>query len=829
MPCIYALSAEEVASVGEREEGMPVSDSASQLQTAELLLDELDRRKYVQILGDNGVGKSHLLSQVTTLLDQRGTSYQKIVGNDHGAALHVLQNSAPRSLVVVDALESADQSVLRALGEHISRDGGVISALNSANADSSFAVSLAPFLSEYPEAATVHDRIYRFRLQPLTDFEMERFIHRHLNATFDAHTLFMLRKLSWGRPGWARDLMILAEAGQISDDPRPVINKLQLRDYSLPALNSVAASVGSLAPSVAAAAVVLSEIDPVDHTQARDLVGDDAVRVLQARGVLLTYESTGLVTAPALIAAAVHSQVSPSELTSLRQHVGSQMILQESLGLPLSLNDSLFCARAYSHSDSDSVPAQQPLLNLLLRTADETLEFVNNGNIRALVLRLAKQDVRFSDLFGARTMTVIGGPQQGLAKLTSVAETNDRNEQLGESFLQAVLTAETTAPFSSEVDPLPQATQKSTAEEVFSLWNSVSPLGQEMSFLYRTMQGEQDLPVQLAAAALYKHELLWRGHRLTDVDHAWFRWLLRRSLLSDASNLRDIIDTAFVSYACTMLLADDYVERYEELHWLISDLRALPFHRRWIAHLASAATALASGQASRAAVEWGLFQERVPRFLPWRLRTRLKLFGEALQDAAKGAAPRNYDAWSAIQLVPYLTGTDDVLPPPPSVPHELTVVPIVPLMYRNLAASEHQNPIELQQVAEQLAELRLGAPALRAFTEARRILVRRRSTGAVVRCDEQIERLKESLFSRVPWLSTNDLPGIPQEKLTPKKHSAAQLAAEGLSNHEVAQSLQCSVRTVESHLSQARAKLGIARRQDFAEHPILAGASANSR
>ncbi|MGH3030952.1 MAG: helix-turn-helix domain-containing protein, partial [Gaiellaceae bacterium] len=55
-------------------------------------------------------------------------------------------------------------------------------------------------------------------------------------------------------------------------------------------------------------------------------------------------------------------------------------------------------------------------------------------------------------------------------------------------------------------------------------------------------------------------------------------------------------------------------------------------------------------------------------------------------------------------------------------------------------------------------------------------------------------------------------------ELTPAERHAAELAAEGLSNKEIAQALVVTVRTVEAHLSSAYAKLGIRSRAQLARH-----------
>jgi DNA-binding NarL/FixJ family response regulator len=53
------------------------------------------------------------------------------------------------------------------------------------------------------------------------------------------------------------------------------------------------------------------------------------------------------------------------------------------------------------------------------------------------------------------------------------------------------------------------------------------------------------------------------------------------------------------------------------------------------------------------------------------------------------------------------------------------------------------------------------------------------------------------------------------DALTPAEHRVAVLAAEGLSNREIAQQLYVTRRTVETHLTHAFQKLGLAARADL--------------
>lgn len=55
-----------------------------------------------------------------------------------------------------------------------------------------------------------------------------------------------------------------------------------------------------------------------------------------------------------------------------------------------------------------------------------------------------------------------------------------------------------------------------------------------------------------------------------------------------------------------------------------------------------------------------------------------------------------------------------------------------------------------------------------------------------------------------------------RESLTPSERRVSQLAAEGLTNKEIAQALFVTLRTVEMHLSNGYRKLGIASRRQLA-------------
>lgn len=168
------------------------------------------------------------------------------------------------------------------------------------------------------------------------------------------------------------------------------------------------------------------------------------------------------------------------------------------------------------------------------------------------------------------------------------------------------------------------------------------------------------------------------------------------------------------------------------------------------------------------------------------------------------------------RLTRYLSGRHDGLVDAiPSSGNPRETLPIVRLARAHLTAAAEQNPSELLRAAARLLRLELWAPAAYALSVARMISLSRRAVRGVQHCDERLAELHASVSSTVAWFSPDDLPSVSNVRLTRRERETAGLAAEGLSNSEIAKQLGCSVRTVESHISQARAKLGAVRRQDL--------------
>lgn len=825
---------------------MPYRRALPREQWMASVMEHLIAGRHVIITGESGLGKTFVLDTLARRLSDSGRNTVRLSCRDPHIAREQAHAAPADATLFIDDIEYADAALLAYFTERFAQQGNSLSALQRHHDSADFESVVAQASEHMPTLLEGLPHWVQFELEPLTDLEMERFIYRYSGEPLDSFTVDVIRRLSCGRPGWATDLLALALRGRLVDDLRPSIDVRGLRELHLPSLRAAASDIGQLSEDAAAAAVVLSEIDPLDPTQARDLVGWEVVHELMSRGILAPDDQSHLVGVPAFLAVAVRSQASPAAIEQARLTAAEQLLLQEAIGIPLSPADSRFCARtAAAHSFGTETGTADALRRLLRRTTEDLLAFGDEGRSRALLMRSAGLGVSISGTFGARAMAVIGGARQGLAKLSesrASAETVDRAERMAARFLQTVLEAElsSSAPgvvTESERDATANgADELADALKLFRLWNATGSIAADLPFVRQMAKEDRASDLQLIAAALFKFELLWNGYQPLPADSVEFLELLQRAGLTDTTKYREFVDTAVISYAIMLLLSERHVERAKELTALVQGLPSSELHQRWLTHLLTAATALTCGRGERAQIEWQAFEHALPRFLPRRLRDRISAISGMIGDAvtyAQGTASEqrwraasdrnasNRDIWRPWYLVAYLLGQQERLPRWESAPDPSKHLGVIALMHEHAQASEQQNPAALQRVAQKLASRDLGGPALSALRETRDILLKRRASGAVAQCDRQIVEVRTSMLAAVPWLRDVDLPQAAASRLTPRERDSARLAASGLSNVEISRELECSVRTVESHLSQARAKLGISSRQDFKRHPSL--------
>jgi DNA-binding CsgD family transcriptional regulator len=109
-------------------------------------------------------------------------------------------------------------------------------------------------------------------------------------------------------------------------------------------------------------------------------------------------------------------------------------------------------------------------------------------------------------------------------------------------------------------------------------------------------------------------------------------------------------------------------------------------------------------------------------------------------------------------------------------------------------------------------------------TEARRLLLEALDTAHHAGARPLVERAETELRAMGAKPRKVVLTGL--ESLTASERRVAELASEGLTNREIAQTLFVTIRTVEGHLTNVFRKLDLASRDELGEalHAPLAGA-----
>jgi len=132
---------------------------------------------------------------------------------------------------------------------------------------------------------------------------------------------------------------------------------------------------------------------------------------------------------------------------------------------------------------------------------------------------------------------------------------------------------------------------------------------------------------------------------------------------------------------------------------------------------------------------------------------------------------------------------------------------------RHLEALEHKSPELLLRAGELLETTGQFDAARRAYQDARHRFLARRQTSRATECAEHLERMGEVVQAAPEPEQPSDYPA----GLTRREYEICVLVGANLTNAQIAERLVVSVRTVESHVLQARAKLGAPRRRDIPE------------
>lgn len=792
-------------------------------------------------IGPTASGRSHVLNAVASSLQKMGTPHLVIrcrdVAGDSASEEQLVANISPSTVLLIDDFEFAGEQLLRALAQHWARGGSSLSTIAEQTTGDTYDTVLMKALDAGPDLRRSLDTVRHVQIPALSDAEIAEILHAESPRMLDSATVASIQALAWGRPGWAIDLMQISQSDRISTTPSPSISSVRLSDFSLPYLRRAEALTSTLSVASTAAATVLSEVEPLTLTGAQDLVGTATVDTLLQHSVLIqTKCRTGLYSVPHIYAAALQ-RLPADVLGPVREHAALHLLAQEELGLPLSTHDAYFCARALSRPEALTTPeAREAQTGVLHRIAGDLIAFGEGGEARALLLRAGTGPGSLNPLLKARTATVLSSPLAGLNVLNKrrspeSADSTAVNQLLGELYLQARLAAEVGLSNDNPLYPSAESISSPAARaalEVFTMWNDTQSPDLDTERLHEISVTHEVPEVALAAELLLELEVVRNGFLpRRDLTLADLTSRIANSTMHSTVELRDVVATVVLAEGLIVFFLAQHARLGGQMREIISRMPAPHRQILWANHLLSAAEALACGDTNRAVLEWGHFEKRVPRFVPARLQLTISRIGARLRNPS---APITNTRSVHEQVFAYFAGHHTLVEPlqqqlaplgrrSPGIATETDVnwLPMLTLAQRHIKAQVDDNPAELLRVAEALEEREIWGPALAAASTAHEIFTRRRASSNIARCEEILRRISSAARSRLSWFTPPN-PAVNQRaELTPRELDAAKLAAQGLSNKNIAEQMLCSVRTAESHVARARAKLGARNRHDLAD------------
>lgn len=806
-------------------------------EVAERLVEESGRPGLLILMGARGSGTSGVLADVLHMCDAAEVPAFLVSMRD-AAAAEVLTQHPITALHLVDDLEFATPEALEALATRLRRGGRGACALvedhltAERSSDPGWRALFAPE-TELPLTRYVH-------LAPLSALESLRIITETSSEYVDAHTAVTLHGLSFGRPAWLLELLQLQAMRALQANPWPGLSATQVRELSLDTFRFADGLAASrLAPEVIAAGAALAHLDPRTLSGHGDLIGGASTSVLLAQGLLVAVPGdASMYTVPELYAAALQLRADPALLTQVTQQISERLQMQELLGIQLSEREAYFCATAAEPASAEAAgdPVRAALHH---RVAREFLAFGGTGEVRDLLLRGAALGLRLDPLERSRVATALHGPLAGMRSLQAAREhPKSLAEHVAFDALASYVVANAPVPHDSLRVSVGSGSQQSSDDDeqaarwLLDRWNALGPIDSDARRIERIAARHPVAEVALLARLLLDLEQVKCGLQPQSTADCVARITQITGIaMSSPPELRDLLTTAVVAEAIIAFYLGDTSGSDVALDALTDTLPAAALHHRWLMHLGAAGKAILAGDISRAAVEWKHLVARLPHFLPVRLDALVSDVGEAIERASINSAavgehePSTDTDDLSSQYLAYFSGLLEHIGPRIKRYGFLHDAPIddarsldIPRLARvHIQATNAQNPAALITVAEHLTERRFWGPAAYALREARRIFVQRRATGSVNRCTELLTDLERSAQLTDPWFSIEALPEVEFARLTPRELATARLSVDGLSNKEMASQLRCSVRTVESHLAQARAKLGASDREELAE------------
>ncbi|WP_234037539.1 LuxR C-terminal-related transcriptional regulator [Leucobacter sp. L43] len=798
------------------------------------LVDELGAPGTIVLAGGHGSGRSHIMRAVASALQTAGRPVLRCSAREPQAR-DSIEHEPPGHVVLVDDAEHAAPELILSLIDRIRNGASVLCAVAAdlSTDDEHRAAEWAKLLTPEHDDAPVTRYVH---LNPLTLPETLQIAVEVATTPLDSSVLAALHSMSWGRPAWLIEVIRLAAQGAVIATPWPRLAPTQISESGIPTLEFAhALAQRSLTDAEIAAATTLAQLEPRTLFGHEDLVGSAAVASLVAHGVLIqTPTDPTTYGVPELFAAGMRVRTKADIVASAEQRAARTLLLQESLGVPLSDREAHFCTTITDggeiHQQLDPARA-----DLFRRVALDALSFGAGTECRDLLVRGAGFGATLDPLDRARAATVMHGALAGLRSLNAVPEhaSGTASQRIAAIALTSQITAESPIPQQARTGAFPGAdtgASERDARFVFARWNETGPVGSDTEALHRIATTHPAREVALLAGQLIDLENIKRGRRPSDPASCTERIARVTDIaVSSQPELRDLLSAAIVTEAMLALYLGDTDGSDVALYALTESLPASTRHRVWLGHLGAVGQAIASGDMARALREWELFEARLPRFLPVRLSALIRDTGSAILRTATGHVDLDGNGEDIVddfptQVLAYFSGRLDRIGSRVRRYDHLHESPldtsraldIAKLARAHVQAANEQHPVALLQCADALTEAGFWAPAAFALRAAKRIFMRRRATGSVNRCDTKLAELEAAARRVDPWFRVDLLPASEHVRLTPRESATARLVAEGLSNKAIASRLRCSVRTVESHIAHARAKLSAGDRGELA-------------
>ena len=583
-------------------------------------------------------------------------------------------------------------------------------------------------------------------------------------------------------------------------------------------MQRVRQSIGTLRGDIAAVGIALSEIDPLDRQSLNSLVGEHPTATLIRHGALIEHRDGMRLTVPQFVATILKATFDPATLPSARSTIAHALATLNASGVPLSSRDKLFCVLNLS-LEAMSTHGTSMLRDVLR----ECVDFGDVETLRAIKLKWPTLLDERDPALEARTQAVFHRRAQAIEMLSRAASPAGSPTSFEEHFLRRLLSHGSDGSVRSRVsDPIPGADPDE--DLIAQLWNTRVNVTDYETRLRDIAAHHPVEEVAAAAQALRDLSAVWNARTPDDSS-----WLSRGAPLpvlraTGFDAYHDLRHTVVIAHALILSLSGELSLRAHEIE---AQLDALPAPRRehlWFTHLKAGHEALLCGDPSRASTEWECLMRRLPKFLPHRLRSYLLRIGEIIALVSSPALEQGTASAHGTEvslpfyrLALYLSGNLH------GYHHAATwlsqhdsALPLVKTARLHLHALDADNPADLMRVADRFFSLGMWVPSARAYASARQIYTRRRSSTKAQYCGERLATIERELHERVAWHPVGQLTTGHVVTLTPREEEVAGYVARGLNNKAIAGELDCTVRTIESHVASARAKLGASNRHELA-------------